>query len=111
MFKALSQAPVKGVFQNGPRVQLRVSKRYLSLHEHQAQNLLAKYGVKVPVGYAAASTSEVGQAISKLGGNAVLKSQILAGGRGKGKFGNGLKSGVHIVSRYTLQLVLRRKRN
>jgi succinyl-CoA synthetase beta subunit len=28
---------------------------------------------------------------------AVIKAQVLAGGRGKGKFSNGLQGGVHIV--------------
>lgn len=30
----------------------------------------------------------------------VIKAQVLAGGRGKGKFDNGFQGGVHIVSRY-----------
>lgn len=29
----------------------------------------------------------------------VIKAQVLAGGRGKGKFDNGLQGGVHVVSR------------
>lgn len=75
------------------------SRRFLSLHEYQAQGLLAEYGIKVPVGRAATSVDEVGAAVDALGGSAVLKSQILAGGRGKGHFDSGLKSGVHVVSR------------
>lgn len=31
---------------------------------------------------------------------AVIKAQVLAGGRGKGKFDNGLQGGVHKVARY-----------
>lgn len=30
----------------------------------------------------------------------VIKAQVLAGGRGKGKFDNGLQGGVHLVERY-----------
>lgn len=30
----------------------------------------------------------------------VLKAQVLAGGRGKGRFDNGLQGGVHMISRY-----------
>jgi succinyl-CoA synthetase beta subunit len=31
---------------------------------------------------------------------AVIKAQVLAGGRGKGKFSNGLQGGVHVVKTY-----------
>ena len=32
----------------------------------------------------------------------VIKAQVLAGGRGKGKFDSGLQGGVHMVSRFVL---------
>lgn len=38
------------------------------------------------------------KSIDKLGGQGVIESQILAGGRGKGRFGNGFKGGVRVVS-------------
>ena len=75
-----------------------LSKRSLSIHEHQAQGLLAECGVPVPKGRLARDPSEVRQAIESLGGRGVVKAQCLAGGRGKGLFKNGHKSGVHVVS-------------
>lgn len=73
-------------------------RRYLSLHEYQAQHLLAQYEVPVPRGLLATTANEVGHHVEEFGGRGVIKSQILAGGRGKGSFGNGLKGGVRVVS-------------
>lgn len=73
-------------------------RRCLSLHEYQAQDLLAKYEIPVPKGRLATSAVEVANQIKVFGGQGVIKSQILAGGRGKGSFGNGFKGGVHVVS-------------
>ncbi|KAK5457163.1 hypothetical protein LTS15_004944 [Exophiala xenobiotica] len=98
MFNTLNKRPAATVLQHVSGVVSTSSKRHLSLHEHQAQGLLGEYGINVPNGKAAASVEDVGAAVTAFGGNAVLKSQILAGGRGKGSFENGLKSGVHIVS-------------
>lgn len=39
----------------------------------------------------------------------VIKAQVLAGGRGKGTFDNGLKGGVHLVKRYVHVSVFRRR--
>ena len=75
-----------------------LQRRWLSIHEYQAQGLLADYNVPVPRGFLARSSTEVGKHIQGLGGRAVVKSQILAGGRGKGSFQNGFKGGVHVVS-------------
>jgi succinyl-CoA synthetase beta subunit len=78
--------------------------RQLSLHEYQAQKLLADHGVSVPQGRVVTSAAEARSAVEAFQGQAVLKSQILAGGRGKGAFENGMRSGVHVVSRYVLNL-------
>ena len=72
--------------------------RCLSLHEYQAQHLLAQYHVPVPRGGLATTAIEVANRIDDFGGRGVIKSQILAGGRGKGCFGNGFKGGVRVVS-------------
>lgn len=57
----------------------------MNVHEYQAKQLLKKYGVKVPDGYPALSVEEAVDAGKKLGGPVwVVKSQIHAGGRGKG---------------------------
>lgn len=61
---------------------------------------MSKYGVNVPKGIAAGSIEEIRKAIQDVFPNEtelVVKSQILAGGRGLGKFKNGFEGGVHIV--------------
>ncbi|MBY9062982.1 ADP-forming succinate--CoA ligase subunit beta [Sphingomonas yunnanensis] len=59
----------------------------MNIHEYQAKELLAKFGVPVPAGFAAMSVEEAVAASKKLPGPLyVVKAQIHAGGRGKGKF-------------------------
>ncbi|MBJ7412618.1 MAG: ADP-forming succinate--CoA ligase subunit beta [Phenylobacterium sp.] len=73
----------------------------MNIHEHQAKAVLAEFGVAVPRGYAAFSVDEAVEAANKLGGPVfVVKSQIHAGGRGKGRFeglGPDAKGGVRVV--------------
>src|SRR6201991_13041 len=73
----------------------------MNIHEHQAKAVLAEYGVAVPKGFAAFSVDEAVEAAKKLGGPVfVVKSQIHAGGRGKGRFqglGPDAKGGVRVV--------------
>ncbi|EEF32531.1 succinyl-CoA synthetase beta chain, putative [Ricinus communis] len=74
--------------------------RRLNIHEYQGADLMSKYGINVPKGVAAASIDEVRKAIQDVfpdKSELVVKSQILAGGRGLGKFKNGFEGGVHIV--------------
>ncbi|MFQ5935400.1 MAG: ATP-grasp domain-containing protein, partial [Acidiferrobacterales bacterium] len=57
----------------------------MNIHEYQAKELLARYGVAVPRGRVAFSADEAEHAASELGGAVwVVKAQIHAGGRGKG---------------------------
>ncbi|KAH9982212.1 succinate-CoA ligase [Lactifluus volemus] len=74
-------------------------RRFLSIHEYQSVNLLNSYGVPTPISIAAKSPKEAAEAFNQVsGGNgAVIKAQVLAGGRGKGRFSNGLRGGVHVV--------------
>jgi succinyl-CoA synthetase beta subunit len=59
----------------------------MNIHEYQAKELLASYGVPVPAGYPAMSVEEAVEAAKKLPGPLwVVKAQIHAGGRGKGRF-------------------------
>ncbi|MCW3834763.1 ADP-forming succinate--CoA ligase subunit beta [Sphingomonas canadensis] len=59
----------------------------MNIHEYQAKELLAKFGVPVPAGVAAMSVEEAVAATKQLPGPLyVVKAQIHAGGRGKGKF-------------------------
>ncbi|MEG3181589.1 ADP-forming succinate--CoA ligase subunit beta [Sphingomonas sp. LT1P40] len=73
----------------------------MNIHEYQAKELLAKFGVPVPAGFAAMSVEEAVEASKKLPGPLyVVKAQIHAGGRGKGKFkelGPDAKGGVRLA--------------
>jgi succinyl-CoA synthetase beta subunit len=56
----------------------------MNLHEYQAKQLIAKYGISVPKGIAIKSPDELDQSIAQLNSSAyVIKAQIHAGGRGK----------------------------
>lgn len=56
----------------------------MNLHEYQAKELLAGYGLPVQGGILAANGEEAAAAYDKLGGKfAVIKAQVHAGGRGK----------------------------
>ena len=73
----------------------------MNIHEYQAKELLAKFGVPVPAGHAAMSADEAVAAARQLPGPLwVVKAQIHAGGRGKGKFkelGPDAKGGVRLA--------------
>ena len=59
----------------------------MKIHEYQAKQLLSRSGVSVPRGVVARTPDEAADAFTQLGGKlAVVKSQIHAGGRGKGRF-------------------------
>lgn len=73
----------------------------MNIHEYQAKELLAKFGVPVPAGHAAMGVEEAVRAAEQLPGPLwVVKAQIHAGGRGKGKFkelGPDAKGGVRLA--------------
>jgi len=73
----------------------------MNIHEHQAKAVLAEFGVAIPRGYPAFTVEEAVKAAEQLGGPVfVVKSQIHAGGRGKGRFdglGADAKGGVRVV--------------
>ena len=73
----------------------------MNIHEYQAKELLAKYGIGIPTGYAAMTVEEAVAGAEKLPGPLyVVKAQIHAGGRGKGKFkelGSDAKGGVRLA--------------
>src|SRR5438045_3054066 len=58
----------------------------MKIHEYQAKELLATAGATVPRGGVISTPDEAGQAFDQLGGPVVLKAQVHAGGRGKGRF-------------------------
>ena len=73
----------------------------MNIHEYQAKELLSRFGVPVPAGFAAMTVDEAVEAAAKLPGPLyVVKAQIHAGGRGKGKFkelGPDAKGGVRLA--------------
>ena len=70
----------------------------MNIHEYQARDLLAAAGVPVPRGAVARSPEEAESIARSLPCNSfVVKAQVHAGGRGKGHFKDGYKSGVHLV--------------
>src|SRR6266516_6089983 len=69
----------------------------MNIHEYQAKELLQRFDVATTRGKVASTLDEAEQIARELGDvNVVVKAQIHAGGRGKGKFENGFKGGVHI---------------
>ena len=72
----------------------------MNIHEYQAKQLLAQYGVAVPAGDVC-NTPEAAKSIAEklFAGGAkvvVVKAQIHAGGRGKGTFKSGFQGGVKL---------------
>jgi len=56
----------------------------MNLHEYQAKQLFAEYGLPVSEGYACDTPQEAAEAADKIGGDMwVVKAQVHAGGRGK----------------------------
>ena len=55
----------------------------MKIHEYQARELLASYGVPVPPGKVARSAEEAVAIASEIGLPVVIKAQVLVGGRGK----------------------------
>jgi len=77
------------------------ARRFLHVHEYQGADIMRKFGVRVPDSIACATAGEVQKASEQMkclgDDEVVVKSQILAGGRGLGTFKSGFKGGVHIV--------------
>ncbi|RYE32752.1 MAG: ADP-forming succinate--CoA ligase subunit beta [Hyphomicrobiales bacterium] len=73
----------------------------MNIHEYQGKAILKEFGAPVSVGFPALTVAEAVEAAKKLPGPLyVVKSQIHAGGRGKGKFkelGPDAKGGVRLA--------------
>lgn len=74
--------------------------RNLNVHEYVAFGLMSEHGVHTPKGQVASSAEEAStiHASGSLGSETVIKAQVLAGGRGRGKFSNGFEGGVKVVA-------------
>lgn len=71
----------------GPMLLRTAESQNMNIHEFQGKELFKKFGVTVLPSQVARSADEAAAAYDKLGGKiAVVKSQIHAGGRGKGTF-------------------------
>ena len=74
----------------------------MNIHEYQAKQLLARYGVAVPLEIPALNLAEARAASDKIvasgSSRVVVKSQIHAGGRGKGTFKTGFQGGVKVAA-------------
>jgi len=72
----------------------------MNLHEYQAKQLLQRYGVAVPTGEVCETVNAARAAADQLFASGeklvVVKSQIHAGGRGKGTFKSGFQGGVKL---------------
>jgi len=55
----------------------------MKLHEYQARDLLAKYGIPVTRGGVAVTPGEARAVAESIGGPVVVKAQVFVGGRGK----------------------------
>jgi succinyl-CoA synthetase beta subunit len=67
----------------------------MNIHEYQAKALFEKFGIAAPKGVATKAPGEFTTALAMLPeGPIMVKSQIHAGGRGKGTFTDGYKGGV-----------------
>lgn len=77
----------------------RPQHRCLNLQEHVSQTLLNDHGINTPR-FCNAKCAEEADKIARdlLTKNLIVKAQVMAGGRGLGKFKSGLKSGVHTAS-------------
>ncbi len=75
----------------------------MNIHEYQARQLLAQYGVSLPPGEVFTDATPARQYAEQLFAKGetlvVIKSQIHAGGRGKGTFKNGFKGGVKLCKK------------
>ncbi|MEA1959039.1 MAG: ADP-forming succinate--CoA ligase subunit beta [Chloroflexota bacterium] len=55
----------------------------MKIHEYQAKEIFAKYGVPIPKGSVASTPAEAKKIAADIGGSVVIKAQAYAGGRGK----------------------------
>lgn len=76
--------------------------RQLNVHEHVGMEMFERFGIAVPRSVVITDAKNATNAYNTLfpagDGDAVVKAQVLAGGRGMGTFANGFKGGVHMIT-------------
>jgi len=86
------------------RLSKAIGRRHLSLHEYQSLGVFQDFGVAVPKIAVAHSPSEAAETAKQFGDEVVIKTQVLAGGRGLGHFKeNKFQGGVHIIKKAQAQ--------
>jgi succinyl-CoA synthetase beta subunit len=71
----------------------------MNIHEYQAKQLFREFGINVARGAIVQSHGDFDSALAQVpSGKIVVKSQIHAGGRGKGTFTHGFKGGVKLAA-------------
>lgn len=96
----------------GPSIRARVAApaagavRDLNVHEYISMEIMNQHGIATPRGFVATTSEEAehicATMMNKPGQpfkDVVIKAQVLSGGRGLGKFKNGFRGGVHMVTR------------
>lgn len=79
---------------------LYLPQRKLNLQEHISHSILNEHGINTPRFFAAECPAEAEKvARDLLTKNLIVKAQVMAGGRGLGKFTNGFKGGVQTATR------------
>lgn len=76
--------------------------RQLNVHEYISMELMNQHQIPTPVGAVATTPEEAEHAYAtkfSTGKDAVIKAQVLSGGRGLGTFKNGFQGGVHMVTK------------
>ena len=80
---------------------LKIQRRQLALHEYQSMNIFRKFSIPVPNFYSVNTLEEakkVGITNFSKDKEIVIKAQVLAGGRGLGKFKeNNFFGGVQVI--------------
>lgn len=85
---------------NARRLPMGGARRFLNVHEYVGIEVMNQFGVTTPRCKVADTPDEAAHVFSSfLGGkDAVIKAQVLAGGRGRGTFSNGFEGGVHMCT-------------
>ena len=74
-------------------------RRFLNLHEYQSLQIFQQHGVAIPKIAVVKNMAELDSVADQFDGDVVVKSQVLAGGRGLGHFKeNGFQGGVHVTN-------------
>jgi len=75
-----------------------VPKNFFDMHEYQCKELMRKYNVQCEKGEIATTAEEVLKVAETLNpkDKLVIKAQVHAGGRGKGRLTSGMQGGVHL---------------